>query len=325
MLDGRLKHETPDRLSTAFLNDVSDGLFRRPRAIPARWLYDHRGSQLFEEITRLEEYHVTRTETALLEAIAREVASLVEPGRAIVELGAGSSAKTPTLLDALAPSAYVPIDISRDYLKESTQSLSRHFEDLPIFPVCADFLSPLVLPPELQGSRKLCFFPGSTIGNLTPEVATDLLRTMRSSLGDGAMLLIGMDRIGDADRLRAAYDDCDGVTAAFNVNLLHRINRELEGTIPVEAFRHKIVWDDDLARIEMHLEAKRDVAFAIEGRMFAMIAGETIHTENSHKYGSRDARLLLAAGGWATIAEWSDPEGLFAIYLAEARRPPLAP
>jgi uncharacterized SAM-dependent methyltransferase len=182
-----------------------------------------------------------------------------------------------------------------------------------------------VLPDEIASLPRLGFFPGSTIGNMTPAIACDLLRAMRESLGRGSMLLIGMDRIKDTDVLVRAYDDAGGVTAAFNLNLLHRINRELEGTIPVDAFAHVARWNDDRARIEMHLEATRDVDFTVGGQAFKMTAGETIHTENSHKYGDRDARTLLRAGGWTPVAQWTDPDALFAVYLAEAQPARVAP
>jgi len=213
----------------------------------------------------------------------------------------------------------VPIDISGDFLRESSKALGEQFPDLLVLPFEADFMRPLSLPKTIADTPKLGFFPGSTIGNMIPLMAVDLLRAMRSSLGVGAMLLIGMDRIKGADVLVPAYDDAQGVTAAFNMNLLERINRELGGDIPLDAFVHKAVWNDDRARVEMHLEAVRDVAFTVDGRSFEMSASDSIHTENSHKYGARDARILLRSGGWTPVAEWTDPEGLFGVYLAEAQ------
>ncbi|MBN8809449.1 MAG: L-histidine N(alpha)-methyltransferase [Sphingomonas sp.] len=325
MLKQEIEDGTRSFADPAFRADVIDGLTRRPRAIPARWFYDRRGSELFEAITDLPEYYPTRTETALLRDKAGEIAARVGPGRAVVEFGSGSSTKTPLLLEAVAPAAYVPIDISGDFLRESSRALAARFPDLAVQPLEADFLQPLKLPAGIAAFPKLGFFPGSTIGNMIPLSSTDLLRAMRQSLGEGAMLLIGMDRIKDHAVLERAYDDAAGVTAAFNLNLLERINRELDGTIPVEAFRHRAIWNDDRARIEMHLEATRDVAFTIEGRPFTIAAGETIHTENSHKYGPRDARILLRAGGWTPIAEWTDPADQFALYLAEAQAPRPAP
>lgn len=303
----------------AFRADVIDGLMRRPRAIPARWFYDHRGSELFEDITALPEYYPTRTETALLQTIGQDVVRHTGRGRAVIEFGSGSSAKTPTVLTAVEASAYVPIDISGDFLHESARDLAQLFPALPVHPLVADFMTPVTLPPEVRALPKLGFFPGSTIGNLIPYASTDLLRMMRRALGEGAMLLIGMDRIKDQATLERAYDDAAGVTASFNLNLLTRINRELGGTIPVDAFHHRAIWNAERARIEMHLEATRDIAFSVDGRAFSMARGETIHTENSHKYGPRDARLLLRAGGWTPIAEWTDPDEQFAIYLAEAQ------
>jgi dimethylhistidine N-methyltransferase len=325
MLKQELEDGTRSFADPAFRADVIDGLTRRPRAIPARWFYDRRGSELFEAITDLPEYYPTRTERALLEAKAGEIAELLGPGRAVVEFGSGSSTKTPIVLEAVKPSAYVPIDISGDFLRESSRALARRFPDLPVLPFEADFMKPLTLPRGIAASPKLGFFPGSTVGNMIPFASADLLRAMRESLGEGAMLLIGMDRIKSEEILVPAYDDAQGVTAAFNLNLLHRINRELDGMIPLDAFRHRAIWNDDRARIEMHLEATRDVTFTVEGRPFSMQAGETIHTENSHKYGDRDARMLLRAGGWTPIADWTDPEGLFALYLAEAQAPRPAP
>ena len=308
-----------------FRADVLAGLERRPRAIPARWFYDRRGSELFEAITDLPEYYPTRTETAILRSACPDVARLAGTGRAVVEFGSGSSTKTPILLQAVVPSAYVPIDISGDFLRESSRALSAAFPDLLVLPFEADFMKPLALPRTIAAAPKLGFFPGSTIGNMIPLHAVDLLRAMRASLGEGAQLLIGMDRIKDEATLVAAYDDAAGVTARFNLNLLARINRELDGAVPIDAFRHRAIWNDDRARIEMHLEATRAIDFAVDGAAFAMAAGETIHTENSHKYDARTARILLRAGGWTPIAEWTDPQGLFALYLAEAQAERPAP
>ena len=309
----------------AFRADVLAGLARRPRAIPARWFYDRQGSELFEAITELSEYYPTRTEIGILERIGPEVRAAVGEGRAVVEFGSGSSAKTPLLLSAIAPAAYVPIDISGEFLRQSSAVLAAAFPDLMVLPFEADFMRPLALPEAVAGAPKLGFFPGSTIGNMGPAQAVDLLRAMRASLGEGAMLLIGMDRIKAAETLIAAYDDAAGVTAAFNLNLLQRISCELDGDVPVDGFRHVARWNDARARIEMHLEAVRDVAFTVDGQSFVIAEGETVHTENSHKYGDRDARTLLHAGGWRPVAAWTDPGDLFAVYLAEAQAEAVAP
>jgi dimethylhistidine N-methyltransferase len=186
-------------------------------------------------------------------------------------------------------------------------------------------MQPIELPAEVAKAAKLGFFPGSTIGNLVARTAVDLLRAMKDTLGSGAHLLIGMDRVKDADVLVRAYDDEAGVTAEFNLNLLHRINAELEADIDVEAFRHRAIWNDRMSRIEMHLEAIREARFTIAGRSFAFARGETIHTENSHKYGLRDARLLLRAAGWGVLSEWTDERDQFALILAQAEAPRFAP
>lgn len=305
-------------IDPTFRRDIIDGLSRNPKATPPVWFYDRRGSELFEAITDLPEYYPTRTETALLSAHGADFATAIGIGRAVVEFGAGSARKTPHLLRAIAPAAYVPIDISGDFLHASSAELAQAFPDLPVLPVVGDFNRPLVLPTAIEGMPRLGFFPGSTIGNMEPDAAVDLLRAMRRLLGADAKLLIGMDRIKNRDRLIAAYDDAQGVTAAFNLNLVERINRELEGDLPVQDFAHRAIWNDDKARIEMHLEAQRPLHFHVAGQCFRMDAGETIHTESSHKYGARDERLLLRAGGWEPVTEWIDPEGLFALVLAEA-------
>ena len=237
-------------------------------------------------------------------------------GRAIVEFGAGSATKSRILLSELNPSAYVPIDISVDFLRDTVHQLAGSFPALAIHPVEGDFTGTLRLPAAIDGVPRLGFFPGSTIGNLVVPAAVDLLRAMAVTLGTGSMLLVGIDRIKDRDVLLRAYDDAQGTTAAFNLNLLHRINRELDGSVPVDAFRHLVRWDEGQARIEMHLQAVRDTRFVIGGRQFLMATGETIHTENSLKYGPREAGVLLRAGGWTPIADWTDDQGLFSVILA---------
>jgi dimethylhistidine N-methyltransferase len=317
--------KTLEKVDPAFRADVINGLSEPIPAIPARWFYDRRGSELFDEITRLPVYYPTRIETALLEAKMPEVARLVASDCAVVEFGAGSATKTPILLHEVKPRAYVPVDISGDYLRESASVVDGDFPSLAVYPVVADFTKDFRLPSEVDGLPRLGFFPGSTIGNFVPQSATDLLRHFRKILGTGAKLLIGMDRVKGVERLIAAYDDPEGVTAEFNLNLLRRINRELDGDVPVDAFRHQARWNDMLGRIEMHLVATRDVEFTIDDRCFAFKNGQSIHTENSHKYGPRGARLLLLAGGWTPIAEWTDPDEDFALILAEAERERFAP
>jgi L-histidine Nalpha-methyltransferase len=316
---------TLDHQTDAFRKDVLAGLSSYIPSIPARWLYDRRGSELFDAITRLPAYYPTRTETALLQSIMPEAAALIPSGGAVVEFGAGSATKTPILLEAIVPAAYVPVDISGEYLEDSAAVVDARFPRVPVYPVTADFARPFNLPDEVAVLPKVGFFPGSTIGNFVPRSATDLLRQFRALLGPGAQLLIGMDRVKPIERLIAAYDDPDGVTAEFNLNLLERINRELDSDIPVDAFRHEARWNDILSRIEMHLVAVRDVEFTISGQRFRFTTGSSVHTENSHKYGQRGARLLLLAGGWTPIAEWSDPAGDFSEILARAEPDRFAP
>ena len=317
--------KTLEQVDPAFRADVLNGLAEPIPAIPARWLYDRRGSELFDDITRLPAYYPTRTETALLEAKIDEIARLLPSDCAVVEFGSGSSTKTPILLRAARPRAYVPIDISGDFLRESAARVDSEFPAIQVHPVEADFTKEIQPPSAIEGMPRLGFFPGSTIGNFIQRSATDLLRHFRSVLGTGAKLLIGMDRVKPVERLIAAYDDPEGVTAEFNLNLLRRINRELDADIPLDAFRHQARWNDMLSRIEMHLVATRNVSFEVDGRRFAFAKGQSIHTENSHKYGERGARLLLLAGGWTPLAEWTDPNDDFALILAEAERERFAP
>ncbi|GAA4749845.1 L-histidine N(alpha)-methyltransferase [Sphingomonas daechungensis] len=310
--------KTIEATDPAFRDDVLAGLSAPIPAVPARWLYDRRGSELFDEITRLPDYYPTRTETALLERVLPEIAERVRPNSAVVEFGAGSATKTPLLLDAVKPVAYIPVDISGDYLRDSAAEVAERFPSIAVEPVIADFARPFDLPDSIASHPKLGFFPGSTIGNFVPRTATDLLRSFRDLLGCSSQLLIGMDKVKPVERLIAAYDDPTGVTAAFNLNLLERINRELDGDIPIDAFRHEARWNDILSRIEMHLVAVRDVTFTVGGQSFSFAEGSSIHTENSHKYGPRGSRVLLLAGGWTPLAEWSDPAGDFSVILAEA-------
>ena len=321
----RLVERDASGVDLAFRADVLAGLSEPQKAIPARWFYDDAGSQLFEDITSLPEYYLTRAETAILTTRAADIAALIVPGRAVVEFGSGSSVKTPLLLSAIAPAAYVPLDIAGDFLRASSAALAAKFPGLPVWPVEADFMRRVELPAEVAGLPKLGFFPGSTIGNMIARTGTDLLRSMRETLGEGALLLIGMDLVKDERTLLAAYDDAAGVTAAFNLNLLARINRELGGDIPLDAFAHEARWNDPFARIEMHLVAREDLSFTVSGQSFRMAAGETIHTENSHKFTKRSAQLLLAAGGWEPRARWVDEAGQFSLLLAEACAPRSAP
>ena len=321
----RMVDEDDGGVDIAFRNDVLAGLAQQPKAIPARWFYDLRGSELFEEITQLPEYYPTRVETALLKEHGPRIARHAGPQRVVVEFGSGSSVKTPLLLDAVKPAAYVPIDISGEFLWQSSRELSAKFPELAVMPVEANFMRQVELPQATSGRQFLGFFPGSTIGNMVPRTAVDLLRSMRRTLGDSAQLLIGVDRIKDRETLICAYDDRQGTTARFNLNLLYRINRELGGDIPVDSFRHIARWNREWNRVEMHLEALEDVSFQVCDTNFFIRKGETIHTENSHKYTPDQAALMLQASGWSPLERWSDDAGYFMLLLAEATEPRAAP
>lgn len=323
--DLKLVEQDEDGVDLAFRAEVLRGLSEPQKAIPARWFYDMAGSELFEEITRLPEYYPARVETRLLETHAGEITERVGTECVVVEFGSGSSVKTPLLLRELAASAYVPLDISGEFLRRACVELGSKFPQLAIMPIEANFMRPVRLPDAVPDLARLGFFPGSTVGNMVPHTAVDLLRSMRDTLGEHSQLLIGIDRRKDVDRLVAAYDDAQGVTARFNLNLLARINRELGGNIPAERFRHVARWNAQWSRIEMHLEAMDDLAFTVSGQGVRMRKGETIHTENSHKYTPDQARLLLQAGGWTPIHLWSDPADDFMLILADATEHRSAP
>ncbi|KPF58629.1 methyltransferase [alpha proteobacterium AAP81b] len=303
----------------AFAAAVLAGLAQPQKVIPARFFYDHAGSQLFEAITALPEYYPTRTEIGILAANAGAIADAVGPGRAVIEFGSGSSTKTPLLLRAIAPAAYVPVDISAEFLFQSAAALGADFPGLAVLPVAADFTTAFRLPAGVTALPRLGFFPGSTIGNLAPPAAVDLLRGFAATLGAGSALVIGFDLAPGPGKsaavLEAAYDDAQGVTAAFNLNLLHRINRELGGDIRIEDFAHRALWNADLGRIEMHLVATCDTDFTAAGETFLLVAGETIHTENSYKWTLPETRLLARASGWVPADAWSDGGGRFSVQL----------
>ncbi len=314
-----------DGVATAFRADVLAGLAQPQKAVPARWLYDDAGSALFEAITGLPEYYPTRAETEILTERGDAFRELIGPGRAVIEFGSGSSVKTPLLLRAIEPAAYVPLDISGDFLRAAAEDLAAKFPGLPVYPVEADFMREVELPDEVRALPKLGFFPGSTIGNMVARTAVDLLRSMRATLGEGSQLLIGMDLVKDIAVLEAAYDDNQGLTAEFNRNLARRINRELGGTLPLDKLRHVARWNDTYARIEMHLEATEAIEFEVSGHRFALAEGETIHTENSHKFDLRSQNTLLLAGGWTPRRRWLDSQQRFSLILADWTIPRGAP
>ena len=299
-----------------FRRAVLAGLGRLPRAIPAKYLYDARGSALFDRICELPEYYPTRTETAILRACADEIARLSGPGCALVEYGSGSSVKTRILLDAMRDlHAYVPIDISREHLDATAARLRKDYPGLRVDPVTGDYMQLASLPPAIDGARRIGFFPGSTIGNLMPEEAIQFFgRARRVLRGDGALVL-GVDLRKDPKRLHDAYNDSAGVTARFTLNLLRRMNRELDATFDLSAFSHDAFYDEAEGRIEIYARSLRDQSVRVAGQRFAFTKGERIHTEYSYKYDEAGIADLADQGGFAIQALWKDPDDLFAVAL----------
>lgn len=323
-LDPRLT-ETSPAVAIAedglFLADVWDGLAAAPKTLPAKYFYDAAGSALFEEITVLPEYYPTRTELGILDARGPEIAALLPEGAALVEFGSGSTVKLRRLLRHLPGlSAYVPVDVSETFLHAQAETLRGDFPGLAVRPVAADFTRPFALPPGLSEGPLAGFFPGSTIGNFEPGEAARLLDVFGRILGEGATLVIGVDLAKDRAVLEAAYDDAAGVTAAFNFNLLHRINRELGGDIDPASFAHRAVFNAEASRIEMHLVSRRAQTIRVGGRSFAFAEGESIHTENSYKYTLPGFRALAARAGWAPVMAWTDPSGLFSVHALRRAR-----
>ncbi len=301
----------------AFRAEVTAGLRQSRKMIPAKFFYDKRGSELFDEICGLEEYYPTRTEVGLLERHAAEMAECIGAGTVLVEFGSGSSVKIRLLLDRLPDlAAYVPIDISKEHLLVSANELVREFPALRVEAVCADYTRPLDLPdfdPELNGKRRCVFFPGSTIGNFEPAEAEVFLRQAAELAGPGGGLLIGVDLKKDPAVLHAAYNDARGVTAEFNLNLLARINQEAGGNFDLAAFSHRAFYDPDAGRIEMHLVSEREQTVRIGDEPFGFAAGETIHTENSYKYDVAEFRALAERGGFRSRAVWTDDRNWFSL------------
>jgi L-histidine Nalpha-methyltransferase len=300
--------------------DALAGLSAPRKTLPCKWLYDTEGARLFEEITRLPEYYPTRTEIGILADQAPSIAEAVGPGATVVEFGPGDGGKAVLLLKRLhAPAAYVPVEIAPEWLDAVAFRVSEEVPGVPIMPVVADFARSFGLPAGVSRSRRLGFFPGSTIGNFEPTDAADLLRRFRAALGPGARLLLGADLVKDRATLEAAYDDAAGVTAAFNLNLLHRLNRELGADFDVSGFRHRAVWNAEEERVEMHLESSRAQRAHLGGREIRFRAGETIHTENSHKYRPERLEALAEAAGWKARETWTDLGRLFSVWLLDAR------
>lgn len=308
-----------------FARAALEGLSARPKRMEPKWFYDAKGAELFEDITELDEYYPTRTEIALLEACAGEIADGLGAGAVVVELGSGSSRKTPILLRALErPAAYVALDIAPEPFDLAAEVIRQAVPGLKLVFIEGDFTHPFDLPDSVRTlpGRRVGFFPGSTIGNLAPLDATALMRRWRAVLGEGAAFILGVDTPKDEARLTGAYDDARGVTAAFNLNLLARMNAELGADFDLSRFRHRAVWNAAASRVEMHLESLADQTVTVADRAFAFARGETIHTENSYKYAPADVERIVAPAGWRVERTWiapgtapgTAPGGDFAVY-----------
>jgi L-histidine Nalpha-methyltransferase len=325
MMDGELALDLLDELVEApgraapadeFADAVLAGLSRDQKSIPCRFFYDARGSELFEQITALPEYYPTRVETELLRANAAEIAWFAGADRVVVEFGSGSSRKTSLLLEALRRvRAYVPIDIAGECLDEAAAWLKHLHPNLTIEPMIADFTNAVTLPALAHDGHRLGFFSGSTIGNLEHQCAVDFLTNAARLLGGDGLFLVGVDLKKSPSILIPAYNDAQGVTAAFNLNLLRRINRELGGNFNLERFAHDAIYDEAVGRIEMHIVSLASQTVRIRGRDFAFAEGEPIHTENSHKYSISQFQALAEAGGWRPVEVWTDADQLFSLHL----------
>lgn len=319
-MSGALSRSAAETQRAALIADALVGLSATPKTLPCKWLYDAAGCTLFEAITRLPEYYPTRTEMRILQECGPAIAEAIGPGAAVVEFGPGDGAKAVLLLRALAaPVAYLPVDIAPEWLDAAAGRIAAAFPWLRVRPVVADFTQAFDLAGRAEGSvTHLGFFPGSTIGNFEPEEAVRFLRRTRATLRPGARLLLGADLVKDIRVLEAAYDDAAGVTAAFNLNLLARLNREAGADFDLDGFRHAAIWNAEKERIEMHLVSRRAQSVHLAGHVFRFTADETIHTESSHKYRPERLREMAAAAGWRASAMWTDPEQLFSVWLLES-------
>ncbi|MDX8385923.1 MAG: L-histidine N(alpha)-methyltransferase [Gallionella sp.] len=309
---------TPNPLTDddEFLNTVRDGLCLRPKSIPPKFFYDAQGSHLFDLICTTPEYYPTRTETGILEAFGEQMATLIGTSSNVIELGSGSATKTPLLLKHLKnDAAYTPVDICEPHLMQSTQRLQALFPSLQMKPVHADYTCmPSLELDDIDSKRQVVFFPGSTIGNSTPQEALDLLGQMAHLVGEDGAMLIGVDNKKSPEILNAAYNDASGHTAAFNLNLLGRMQRELGAELDENGFEHYAYYNADIGRIEMHLVSKHKQHIRLDGDSFQFEPGETIHTENSYKYTPQEFHELSRQAGWHPKMEWSDSESLFNIH-----------
>ena len=304
----------PDEQTSTFARDAIGDLSQHPKRLSPKYFYDATGSELFEAITRLPEYYPTRTELKILRDRGTEIAAIIPRGAALVEFGAGATTKVRLLLERCAFGAYVPVDISGDFLNAQASALRKDFPALAVYPVAADFTAPFALPEEIAAMPKVGFFPGSTIGNFEPHEACRFLRSARDILGKGAQMIIGADLEKDERVLRDAYNDASGVTARFNLNVLVRINRELGGNFDLSAFTHRAIYNRERHRIEMHLISKKTQTVRMLGTSFSFRPGESIHTENSYKYSIERFTAVARGSGWTVRESWTDPNRMFSVH-----------
>jgi dimethylhistidine N-methyltransferase len=297
--------------------DVVAGFSLPQKSIPPKYFYDAEGSRLFDIITGLPEYYPTRTETAMLRKYADEIAQKAGTGHLLVEPGSGSCGKARILFEGLQPCAYVPMDISGDHLRVAAEEVAAEYPWLEVHAACTDFTRLMTLPPSSPEGRRLAFFPGSSIGNFDPDRAVDFLRMIADMVGPGGQLLIGVDLKKARQVLEAAYNDAQGVTAAFNLNLLTRINRELGADFDLAKWKHRAFYNQTEGRIEMHLVSRVDQQVHLAGHTFDFAEGETIHTENSYKYSVPEFRDLAARAGFTTDTVWTDDDNLFSLHLLQ--------
>ncbi len=300
-----------------FYEEVLDGLRSEPCVIPPKFFYDETGSQLFDAICHTPEYYTTRTEMAILQDHAQEIAQCLGQGSLLIEPGSGNSEKVRVLLDVLQPHTYMPMDISRDYLIAAAERIVEDFPWLNVCAACLDFTQPIDLPYCPQGVRRVAFFPGSSIGNFEPAQAQTFLSNIVEMVGPGGGLLIGVDLKKPQAILNAAYNDAQGVTAAFNLNLLARINRELDADFELSNFRHHAFYNPEQGRVEMHLLSTHDQDVRVDGHTFHFGTDEGIHTECSYKYDLDEFRTLAGQAGFSPIKAWCDPARLFSVHYLE--------
>lgn len=311
-------NQLQDRGQSSMADEVMEGLLSKPKFCSPKFFYDQRGSELFEKICQLPEYYPTRTEEAILRQAVPEIAVLAGSNATLVELGSGASRKVRLLLESLSVQCYLGVDISRDFLISSTRRLAADYPWLEVHAACADFTQGIALPEAISPQQLIAFFPGSSIGNFTPEAAERFLASLHRCLPRGSGLLIGVDLLKDHRVLEAAYNDADGVTAQFNLNLLERLNRELGMDIEPDRFRHTAFFNEDQSRVEMHLESRVAQVLSLDGHGIRFREGESIHTENSYKYSIPGFQRLASRAGFKGQKVWTDDERLFSVHYLVA-------